>query len=143
MTTKNTLVRILVVDDSELIRGSLCSVLRTREDFTVCGEATDGTEALHKATELRPDVILLDLSMPGINGIEAAVFIHEEVPQAEILIVTEHDSSTLSHLPKLPGVRGYVMKSQMERDLIAAIEAASNHQPVPTSPHPKPRVVAA
>lgn len=60
-----------------------------------------GTEALYKATELKPDVILLDLSMPGINGIETAVFIHEEVPQAEILVVTEHDSRTFCHLPKL------------------------------------------
>lgn len=134
MKNGDSSLRVLVADDSELIRGSLCSILQSRADFTVCGEAADGKEAVEKAIELKPDVVLLDLSMPGMNGVEAAGFIHGAVPQAEILLVTEHDARTLSHAPNLPGVRGYVMKSQMKNDLIPAIEAASKHQPVHTSP---------
>ena len=123
-------LRILVADDNEMVRRGLCFVLKSRSEWDICGIALDGPDAVRKAVELKPDVILLDLSMPGLNGFEAAGCIHEQVPDAEILIVTEHDSRTLDLLPQEPGVRGYVVKSRIERDLIPAVEAASKHQPV-------------
>ena len=129
-------LRILVADDNETIRNSLCSVLETRSGWVVCGRAIDGTDVVQKAVELKPDILLLDVSMPGLNGFEAAQCIHEQIPDTEILIVTEHDSRTLELLPPQPGVRGYVMKSQLEHDLIAAVEAASKHQTVSSSSAP-------
>ena len=128
----NTL-RILVADDNEMIRNGLCAVLEGRSGWVVCGHAVDGPDAVRKAAELKPDIILVDVSMPELNGFEAAACIHEQIPDAEILIVTEHDSSTLDQLPQLPGVRGYVVKSRIQRDLISAVEAASKHQPVALS----------
>ena len=126
---QNTL-RILVADDNEVMRNGLCAVLEDRSGWVVCGRAVDGTDAVQKAAELKPDIILVDVSMPGLNGFEVAACIHEQIPDAEILLVTEHDSSTLDQLPQLPGVRGYVVKSRIERDLMSAVEAASKHQPV-------------
>lgn len=101
--------------------------------WVVCGRAVDGTDAVQKAIDLKPDVVLVDVSMPGLNGFEAAEFIFEKIPNAEILIVTEHDYRTLELLPPQPGVRGYVAKSRIEHDLIPAIEAASKHRVVPHS----------
>ena len=126
-------LRILVADDNEKIRNGLCSVLETRDGWIVCGRAVDGMDAVQKAAELKPDVVLLDVSMPGLNGFEVAGCIHEQIPDAEILIVTEHDSKTLKHLPPQPGIRGYVVKSRLEHDLIPAVEAASKHQVVSNS----------
>ena len=126
-------LRILVADDNEKIRNGLCSALEARSGWVVCGRAIDGTDAVQKAAELKPDIVLVDVSMPGLNGFEAAKRIHEEIPAAEILIVTEHDSRALEHLPPQPGVRGYVVKSRLEHDLIPAVEAASKHQTVPSS----------
>jgi DNA-binding NarL/FixJ family response regulator len=76
----------------------------------------------------------VDVSMPHLNGFEAARCIHEQLPDSEILIVTEHDSRTLAALPSQPGVRGYVEKSRISVDLIQAVDAASKHQPVSISP---------
>lgn len=123
-------LRILVADDNETIRNGLCSALQARSGWIVCGHAVDGMDAVQKAVDLKPDVILVDVSMPGLNGFEAAGCIHEQVPSAEILIVTEHDSRTLDLLPPQPGVRGYVAKSRLQHDLIPAVEAASKHQAV-------------
>lgn len=121
-------LRILVADDNEKIRNGICSALEARLGWIVCGQAVDGTDAVQKAVDLKPDIVLVDVSMPGLNGFEAAGCIHEQIPSAEILIVTEHDSRTLKCLPPQPGVRGYVVKSRLEQDLIPAVEAASKHQ---------------
>ena len=133
MDTNSNVIRILVADDNELMRSGLCSLLESRRGWSVCGEATDGKDAVEKAIDLQPDVILVDVSMPHLNGFETARCIHEQVPQAEILIVTEHDSRSLAHLPLQAGVRGYVMKSRLDRDLLSAVEAASKHQPLSLS----------
>jgi two-component system response regulator NreC len=85
----NTL-RIFVADDNEVIRNGLCAVLEDRSRWVVCGRAVDGTDAVQKATDLKPDIILVEVSMPGLNGFEAAACIHKQIPDAEILIVTEH-----------------------------------------------------
>jgi two-component system, NarL family, response regulator NreC len=130
MAIKPPRVRILVADDSATIRNSLCTVLQSQRGWTVCGEASDGQNAFDKAIELRPDVILVDLSMPCLNGFDVAARISEETPGAEILIVTEHDTRMLACLPAQPGVRGYVVKSRIERDLVPAVKAASEHRPL-------------
>lgn len=128
-----SLLRILVADDNEKIRDGICSVLEARLGWIVCGRAVDGADAVQKAVDLKPDVVLVDVSMPGLNGFEAAGCIHDQIPTAEILIVTEHDSRTLEQLPPQPGVRGYVVKSRLQHDLIPAVEAASKHEGVSKS----------
>ena len=133
MDANNSSVRILIADDSELMRTGMCSLLQSQSGWIVCGEATDGREAVEKAVTLKPDVVLVDISMPRLNGLEVARRIHEQVPDSEMLIVTEMDSRSLAHLPSQPGVRGYVMKSRIAKDLIPAIEAASKHQALPSS----------
>lgn len=127
-----TSLRILVADDNERIRNGMCSVLEAHSGWVICGRAVDGTDAVQKAIELRPDVILVDVSMPGLNGFEVAESVHRQTPDTE-LIVTEHDAGTLKHLPSQPGVRGYMVKSRLENDLIPAVEAASKHQAVSNS----------
>ena len=131
MPANNVSVRILIADDSELMRTGMRSLLQSQSAWVVCGEATDGRDAVEKAVALGPDVVLVDISMPHLNGLEVAKRIHERVPGSEILIVTELDSRSLGHLPAQPGVRGYVMKSRITRDLVPAIEAASKHQALP------------
>jgi DNA-binding NarL/FixJ family response regulator len=126
-------IRILVADDNEQMRAGLCALLQSRPGWVVCGEAIDGKDAVEKATALRPDVILIDMSMPHLNGLESARCIHEQMPQAEILIVTEHDSRTLAHMPLSAGVRGYLRKSRLDSDLITAVEAASKHLALPAT----------
>ena len=131
MPANNVSVRILIADDSELMRTGMRSLMLSQSEWIVCGEATDGIDAVEKAIALKPDVVLVDISMPHLNGLEVARRIHAQVPECEILIVTEQDSRSLAHLPAQPGVRGYVMKSRITRDLIPAIEAASKHQEPP------------
>lgn len=126
-------VRILVADDNEEIRNRLCSVLLSQEGWTVCGEATDGLDAVEKAFQLKPDVILIDVSMPSLNGFETAARIYDQTPGVEILIVTQHDSRIWDHIESQPGVRGYVAKSRIAHELIPAVEAASKHQPLASS----------
>jgi DNA-binding NarL/FixJ family response regulator len=133
MHANNSPIRILIADDSELMRTGMRSLLGTQSGWIVCGEATDGRDAVEKAVALKPDIVLVDISMPHRNGLEVARRIHEQAPDSEILIVTELDSRSLAHLSPHLGVRGYVMKSRIARDLIPAIEAASRHQPLPDS----------
>ncbi|HLW81597.1 MAG TPA: response regulator [Candidatus Acidoferrales bacterium] len=120
----------MLADDNELIRSGLRSLLQEHGGWLVCAEATDGRDALEKAIRFKPDVILVDAAMPHLSGFEVAGRIHEQLPDSEIVIVTEHDARTLAHIQPQPGVRGYAMKSRLSYDLLAAVEAASKHQPV-------------
>ncbi|MDP9159304.1 MAG: response regulator, partial [Acidobacteriota bacterium] len=79
-------MRILIADDSDVVRRAVCELLSSERDLEVCGEAKDGSEALQKARELMPDLILLDISMPGMNGLETARLLQNEVCQAKILV---------------------------------------------------------
>jgi DNA-binding NarL/FixJ family response regulator len=123
-------LRILIADDNESFRGSLRTFLESVAGWTVCGEAEDGGMAVAKANALHPDVVVLDVSMPGMNGLEAAKLIHGQVPQAEILIISQHRFRGVGEAALEAGARGYVDKAQLSQELIPAIKAAGMHQSV-------------
>jgi DNA-binding NarL/FixJ family response regulator len=121
-------VRILIADDSLTVRTGLKMLLELHPEWTVCGEAEDGRDAVKKAAELQPDVILLDISMPAMDGLTAAELIRRDAPQTEILIVTHFESLDLARYAAQTGVRGYIAKSRIATDLEKAIKAAAQHQ---------------
>jgi DNA-binding NarL/FixJ family response regulator len=118
-----TKVRILVADDHEVVRRGVRALLEARPGWEVCAEATDGREAVAKTAETRPDVVILDIGMPGLNGLEAARQIRKGSPQSEVLILTMHESEQVVQEVLAAGARGYVLKSDAGRDLVAAVEA--------------------
>jgi DNA-binding NarL/FixJ family response regulator len=115
--------RILVADDHEVVRRGLCALLQAQPDWEICGEAGDGREALEKAQKLRPDVVILDIGMPSLNGLEATRQILKINPQTRILILTLHDSDQVVREVLNAGARGFLLKSDAARDLVAAVEA--------------------
>lgn len=115
--------RILVVDDHEVVRKGLISLLQSQPDWQVCGEAADGREAVEKAQQLKPDVVILDIGMPSLNGLEATRQILKTNPQARVLILTLHDSDQVVREVLNAGARGFLLKSDAARDLVAAVEA--------------------
>ena len=115
-------VRVLVVDDYEPFRRFVCSTLGKRPELQVIGEASDGLEAMQKAEELQPDLILLDIGLPRLNGIEAARRIRKLVPESKIILLTPDSSAEVVQEALSLGARGYVVKVNAERDLLAAVE---------------------
>jgi len=115
--------RILVADDHEVVRKGLCALLRGQGDWEVCGEAANGREAVDKAINLKPEVVILDIGMPGLNGLEATRQILKAVPQVKVLILTLHDSDQVVQEVLNAGARGFLLKSDAARDLVAAVEA--------------------
>ena len=115
--------RILVADDFEPWRSFVRQVLARCKSFEVIGEATSGAEAVQKAEELQPDLILLDISMPELNGIEAARRIRAIVPESKILFLTLLRSSDIAREALDAGAQGYVIKIDAESELLPAIEA--------------------
>lgn len=119
-----TLTRVLAVDDHDPWRRLLCSTLQKHREFQIIGEASDGFEAVLKARTLQPDLILLDINLPTINGIEAARQIREFSPGSKILFVSENRSWDIVQEALRTGGEGYVVKSRVARELFPAIEAA-------------------
>jgi signal transduction histidine kinase len=121
-------VRILVVDDHELVRRGICTVLSSDPNVTVSAEAADGRQAVEKARAIHPDVVIMDISMPNMNGIEATREIKRLVPETEIVIVSQHESPEMVRQAFNAGARGYVVKSAISDDLLAAISKVAQHQ---------------
>lgn len=115
--------RILVADDHEVVRKGLVSLLQAQPEWQVVGEAGEGREAVEKAQQLKPDVVILDIGMPNLNGLEATRQILKFNPQARILILTLHDSDQVVREVLNAGARGFLLKSDAARDLVAAVEA--------------------
>jgi DNA-binding NarL/FixJ family response regulator len=115
--------RVLVVDDYEPFRRFVCSTLGTRPGLQIVGEASDGLEAVHKAEELRPDLIVLDIGLPSLNGIEAARRIRRLSPESRILFVSENRSAGILEEALRTGAGGYVVKSDAAGELLPAVEA--------------------
>jgi DNA-binding NarL/FixJ family response regulator len=121
--------RILIVDDHEIFRRGLRSLLESRAEFDITGEAANGLEAVEKAKELRPDVIVMDVSMPQMDGLQAARLIRNERPGSKILILSQHDSPHMLAAALDAGASAYVTKSQVARCLFAALDAVIQGRP--------------
>jgi PAS domain S-box-containing protein len=117
-------VRILVADDHEVIRRGVRALLAAGKDCEICGEAVDGQDAVEKARQLRPDLVIMDVSMPNLNGLEATRAIRRSLPGTQILILTQHDSQEMMRQALNAGARGFVVKSSVAHDLLNAVEAA-------------------
>lgn len=121
-------ISILVADDHVVIRRGLRALLESRRGWKVVAEAANGREAVEKAARLRPDLVVLDLSMPEMNGLEATPLILKAVPHARVLILTMHRTEELIEKTLQAGARSYVLKSDAERDLITALEAVLDNR---------------
>jgi DNA-binding NarL/FixJ family response regulator len=116
-------IRILIADDHDRIREGLRWVLSKQRNWTVCGEAVDGRDALEKAISLKPDVVILDVRMPNLGGLEAAPLIKNELPHSKILILSQHEAAEVLPLALQAGACGFVSKGDLLRDLVSALQA--------------------
>jgi DNA-binding NarL/FixJ family response regulator len=115
--------RIFIADDHEVVRKGLCALLQGEPGWEICGEASDGRTAMDKIRELKPDVSILDIGMPGLNGLEATRQIMKDDPRSKVLILTLHDSDQVVREVLNAGARGFLLKSDAARDLVVAVEA--------------------
>ena len=122
------MLRILIADDHEVARRGIRAVLENHPGWAVCGEAKDGRESVELAAATKPDLVLLDIGMPNLNGLEAARQILTILPDVAILILTMHDSDNVVREVLRAGARGYLLKSDAGRDLVAAVEALQNQR---------------
>src|SRR5260370_30694420 len=122
-------LRILIADDHDLIRRGVRDLLAARSGWHMVGEACNGTDAVRKAVSLKPDIAILDFSMPELNGPGAAAQIAEKVPETGVVVLTMHDSEQVMREVLQSGARGLVLKSDADRDLLEAGEAVARRQP--------------
>jgi DNA-binding NarL/FixJ family response regulator len=133
-------VRVLIVDDHEIFRRGTRSLLESSREMAVCGEAASGQEAIEKAKELQPDVILMDISMIGMSGLEATRLVRTEVPKSKVIILSQHDSDQISSAAIKVGASAYVTKSQVAQELLSAIESVVKGQPFGSGQENTPRL---
>jgi DNA-binding NarL/FixJ family response regulator len=127
------MIRIMLADDHDVVRRGLRELLEEHEGWEVCGEAANGREAVEMVKKLRPNVAVVDLAMPELNGLEATRHIRKEAPETEILVFTMHESEHLVRDVLEAGARGFVLKSDAARYLTTAVEALVQHKPFFTS----------
>jgi DNA-binding NarL/FixJ family response regulator len=121
-------LRIIIADDHAVVRAGLRTLLEARAGWEVCGEAGDGRDAVEKARSLKPDIAILDIGMPLLNGVEATRQIHKLSPETKVLILTMHESEDLVQQVVEAGARGYILKDDADRVLTAAVDALRNDQ---------------
>ena len=121
------MVRILLADDHAVLRRGLRVLFEARQDFEVCAEASNGREAVELALHHKPDVAVLDISLPIINGIEATRQIRKEAPSTEVMIFTLHDRESEIRDVLHAGARGYILKSEADEEIVRAVEALARH----------------
>lgn len=122
-------IRVLIADDHELIRNGVRQLLEKEPDFIVCGEASNGREAVDLSEQLKPDVVVLDITMPELNGLDALPRIKRVAPETEILIFSSQESERLVHQLLKSGARGYLLKTGVSRHLVSAVRALAAHNP--------------
>src|SRR5258707_8629838 len=130
--------RVIVVDDHAVIRRGVQQILHAFPEWELCGEAGDGQEAIRLAETLRPEIIIMDVSMPGLNGLEATRIIRNILPDTKILLLTLHSSTELVRSAFRAGARGYVLKSDAEHELVRALNVLAgggSHLNPGTDPH--------
>jgi two-component system response regulator NreC len=121
-------LHILVADDHEVVRKGIRTLLDSRPEWEICGEASTGRDAIAKTARLKPDVVLLDITMPGLSGLEAIPEILQACPHTKVLVLTMHDSGRMASRVLAAGASGLVLKSDAARDLILALEALSKNK---------------
>lgn len=121
-------LRILVADDHEVVRRGLCALLQAREGWEICGEAADGREAVEKVKQLKPDVVILDVSMPNLNGLAATRQLTQQDPSIKIIVLTVTDVDEVIREALDAGARGFVLKSDAARDLVSAVDALQRNR---------------
>ena len=126
MTRDSKKLRILVADDHELVRRGVKTLVRAQRGWQLVGEAVNGRDAVEKARELKPDVAILDITMPELDGLEATRQIREAVPKTEVLILTMHESDQMVRRVLEAGARGYVLKSDLGGCLVQAVKSVSD-----------------
>jgi DNA-binding NarL/FixJ family response regulator len=126
-------IQILLADDHELVRKGLRALLESQPGWKVIAEATDGREAVEKARDMHPDVAIVDIGMPSLNGLEATRQIVKKAPRTRVLVLTMHDTNPLIQQVVKAGARGYVLKSDVASDLVSAVDALCRDQTFFTS----------
>lgn len=122
-------LRILIVDDHEIFRKGLRAVLEWHPEFEICGEATDGLDAVEKANQLLPEIVVMDVSMPQMDGLQATREIRRTIPGCKVLILSQHDSPQVLSAALKAGAGAYVSKSQVSHLLITSLEALIKGEP--------------
>lgn len=123
-------MRILIADDNQLIRRGVAWLLAQQDGWEICGEASDAPEAIKKVSDLHPDLVLLDVNMPGGNGLETTRVLKQKFPQTKVLIITQHDPQPMLPRSLEMGANGCVDKARLAIDLVPAIRALEDYSPI-------------